>query len=202
MKRFVANMAAVVLCVCCLCLIVACAPKSTEEEAKLSYDDIAIEDYVELGAYTGLDVTLLDGESKGHAVWREIMAQSKILGYPEQAVAYYVAQSEERCRFYAKENGVSYDEAMEALGLDAQSMRVEAEEMVRADLVYQAVRKAAGITLSEDEKARFFDRYVDKYVSDWGYDREHVVENLSDLVYDSMLYDKTTEFLILHNEFS
>ena len=202
MARFFSKMAAVVLCVCCLCLTVSCAQEATEEEAKLSYDDIVIEDYVALGAYTGLDIALLDGESKGHAVWREIMAQSAFSGCPEEAVAYYVAQSEERCRYYAEENSVTYDAAMEALGLSAVSMREEAEEMVRADLLYHAVRKRAGIVLTEAEKEKLFDRYVDKYVSDWGYDREHVVENLSDLVYETMLYDKTTEFLILHNEFS
>ncbi len=202
MKGFFTRMAAVALCVCCLCLTVSCAQEATEEEAKLSYDDIVIEDYVELGAYTGLSITQLDGESKGHAVWRVVMAQSNFLGYPEQAVSYYVAQSEERCRYYAKENSITYDAAMEALGLSAVSMRDEAEEMVRADLVYHAVRKKADITLTEAEKEKLFDRYVDKYVDDWGYDRQHVVQNLSDLIYDSMLYDKTTEFLILHNEFS
>ena len=55
--------------------------------------------------------------------------------------------------------------------------------------------------LTDEEKEVHFDRYVDKYVSDWGYDRDYVAKNLADLVYDSMLYDKTTEYLIVNNDF-
>ena len=52
----------------------------------------------------------------------------------------------------------------------------------------------------ETEKEAHFDRYVDKFVSDWGYDRDRVTRELSELVYESMLYDKTTEYLIVNNE--
>ena len=66
--------------------------------------------------------------------------------------------------------------------------------MVAADLAYRAVRDDADIALTDEDKTAHFGRYVDRYVSDWGYERDYVVENLSELVYDSMRYDKTTEY--------
>ena len=201
MKRWIAMLAAIVLCASGV-MIASCEKTVSDEADSLSYEEIAVEDYVRLGDYTGLRVTREDGEDRGSAAWRTVMEQSEILGYPEEAVSYYIKQSEARCRYYAEENGVSYEDAMTSLGLSADSIRREAEEMVRADLLYHAVRRAAGIVLTEEEKEAHLDRYVDKFVDDWGYDRDYVIKNLSELVYDAMLYDKTTEYLIVNNEIS
>ena len=80
-------------------------------------------------------------------------------------------------------------------------MTQEAKALVAMDLIVLAVQKDAKIALTEDEKARLFDKYAEKYVQDFGYDLEYVKENLSDFIYNSMLYDKTTEYLILKNTF-
>lgn len=202
-QHFVRRILAIGLCLCALLVGTACEAKPSEgKTSPLSYEQIHVSDYLRLGDYTGLTVTVQKGEARGAAAWRTVIAGCELAGYPEEAVAYYVAQGEARCRYYAKTNGVSYEEAMTALGLTAETIRAEAEALVAADLAYRAVREAADITLTDEEKATHFDRYVDKYVSDWGYDRDYVVKNLSTLVYDSMLYDKTTEYLIVHNTFA
>ena len=77
----------------------------------------------------------------------------------------------------------------------------EGKALVANDLCVLAVQADAGIVLTEDEKTRLLDKYAEKYASNFGYDREYVKKNLADLVYESMLYDKTTEYLILHNTF-
>ena len=46
-----------------------------------------------------------------------------------------------------------------------------------------------------------FDRYANQYAESYGYEVDYVAEHLSHLVHDSMLYDKTMEYLILHNRF-
>ena len=58
----------------------------------------------------------------------------------------------------------------------------------------------AGIVLSESERIAHYDRYADRYVEKYGFDRAYVDEKLRDEVYDSMLFDKTMEYLLLHNE--
>ena len=178
-----------------------CGKREDTSTKSLSYEDIVITDCVRLGAYEGLTVTLAENTDKATAVWAAVLAQSEIVSYPDQAVDYYVAQAEERYRYYAEKNGVSVEEAMAAVGLDDEALTREAKALVANDLIVLAVQKDAKIALTEDEKARLFDKYAQKYVEDFGYDLDYVKSNLSDLIYESMLYDKTTEYLILKNTF-
>lgn len=200
MGRSVGKYIAFFLALTCLLFAAACGKK--EEAGGLSYDGIKIEDCVRLGEYRGLSITL-DGEDadRGSAVWQAVLERAEILDYPESAVSYYTEQSEARCRYYAKENRVSYEEAMTALGLSEEKISEDARRLVANDLIFRAVVLDAGITLTEDDKTRYFDKYVDKYVENWGYERDYVKNELADLVYDSMLYDKTTEYLIRNNSF-
>ena len=74
-----------------------------------------------------------------------------------------------------------------------------AKELTECEL--KDILAKEGITLTEDEKNTFFDRYVKKYAESYKYSEEYVRAELTELVYDSMLYDKTVEFLIIHNSF-
>ena len=192
------KIAASLLALACMLGIIGCQKKKSDA---LSYENILVTDHVRLGAYEGLTISLTETSDKGTAIWETILANSEILSYPEEAVAYYVAQAEERYHYYAEKNGVSVKEAMEAVGMDEEAMTQEAKALVAMDLIVLAVQKDAKIALTEDEKARLFDKYAEKYVQDFGYDLEYVKENLSDFIYNSMLYDKTTEYLILKNTF-
>ena len=202
MRKYGKVVVALWMVVACVFSVVSCRKdQDTDKPTEtLSYEGIVIADCVRLGAYEGLTVTLGDTD-KGTAIWAAVQEGSEIVHYPEDAVAYYVAQAEARCKYYAKEHGVSEEEAMTALETSREQMETDAKRLVADDLIVRAVIADAGISLTEDEKTRLFDKYADKYVADFGYDREYVKENLSDLVYESMLYDKTTEYLILHNTF-
>ena len=199
--KYAKKISAVLLAAACL-LCVGCKKNVDEKpDVTLSYENVTLFECVRLGAYEGLTVTVAADTDKAIAVWAAVRSNSEILQYPEEAVAYYVAQAEARCRYYAEEHGVDENEAMVALGTSRAQMESEARSLVADDLIVLAVQKDAGIVLTEDEKARLFDKYADKYVADFGYDREYVKENLSDLIYESMLYDKTAEKLITMNSF-
>ena len=75
-------------------------------------------------------------------------------------------------------------------------MREQAKSIVLKDMVYEYIVEAEGLTITAEEKSRLFDKYVDKYVSDYGYSRDYVLTNMETLITDSMLYDKTMEFLM------
>ena len=193
-------LAALMLALAGLLAVVGC--QKQEKVTALSYENVSIAECVRLGAYENLTVTVdAENADKGAAVWAAVRGGSEILCYPEEAVAYYVSQAEARCRYYAEEHGVSEEEAMAALGTSRAEIEAEAKELVANDLCVLAVQADAGIVLTEDEKTRLLDKYAEKYASNFGYDREYVKKNLADLVYESMLYDKTTEYLILHNTF-
>ena len=159
-----------------------------------------LEGYATLGGYTGLSVTVGTG-SKGEAVWRAVKENAKIIAHPEQQVAYYISQIEAQYKYYAEQADMSYEDMLSEVGATEESIRAEAESMAADDVIYELVRRDANITLNESEKQSLFDKYVKKYVSDYGYTEQYVKENMSELIYESMLYDKTTEYLIKNNDF-
>ena len=162
--------------------------------------DDELKSYAELGEYKLM--TLKQGSgSKGEAAWAAVKKNATVRDYPEQQVSYYVSQIKAQYAYYAEEAGISYKEMLREVGATDESIRSEAESMAIDDVIYELVRRDADITLREDEKSKFFEKYVEKYVEDYGYSREYVVENMTDEIYDSMLYDKTTEFLIAYNYF-
>ena len=185
------------------CCLTACSDKDDggDETHVLQYAGVDMGAHVRLGQYTGLTVTLAEGESRGEAVWRAVREGCEMIAYPEPQVEYYLEQSRERCRYYSNTHDVSYEEAVAALGYTEEAMLAEARALVASDMIGIALRADAGIVLTDEEKEKFFDKYVDKYVSDWGYNRSYVEDNLREEIYGSMLYDKTTEYLIKNNTF-
>lgn len=174
--------------------------ESVEPVDFAAMSDDELKSYAELGEYKLM--TLKQGSSsKGEAVWAAVKENATVRDYPEQQVSYYVSQIEAQYAYYAEEAGISYKEMLREVGATDESIRSEAESMATDDVIYELVRRDADITLREDEKSKFFEKYVEKYVEDYGYSREYVVENMTDEIYDSMLYDKTTEFLIAYNYF-
>lgn len=174
--------------------------ESVEPVDFAAMSDDELKSYAELGEYKLM--TLKQGSSsKGEVVWAAVKKNATVKDYPEQQVSYYVSQIEAQYAYYAEEAGISYKEMLREVGATDESIRSEAESMATDDVIYELVRRDADITLREDEKSKFFEKYVEKYVEDYGYSREYVVENMTDEIYDSMLYDKTTEFLIAYNYF-
>ena len=181
----------------------ACSKKdgNNDGERILAYENIDISKAVKLGEYKGLTVTLLDGETKAQAVWRVIIDSSEVLEYPSKQLDYYLSQSRARCEYYASVNDVSYEEALAALGYTEDSMCQEAKELVASDMIGIAIREQEGIALTDDEKDRLWDRYAEKYAYDWGYNLAYVKDSLAEEVFALMLYDKTSEYLIINNTF-
>ncbi|MBQ7383301.1 MAG: hypothetical protein IJV72_00730, partial [Clostridia bacterium] len=83
-----------------------------------------------------------------------------------------------------------------------EDMIAEARELTRDDLVFAAVVKAENISLSDADKQNNFDKYVEKFVNSYGYGEEYVRENMSEQIYETMLFDKMLEKLITLNKFA
>ena len=184
-----------------------CVGCSKEDEpdvnARVDYDSIKPSDYIRLDGYTDMSLTLYGTEaSKSETVWAAVMSRAEVLSYPEEQVAYYTEQSRATYRYYAKQNDWSYEETLEKLGTSEEEILSQAKEMVKGDLVYRYIVEDADIALTEEEKISLLDRYAKHYVEQYGYPLDYVKENMRDLIYDSMLYDKTMEYLIVHNMFT
>ena len=184
-----------------LCFVGCSNDEDSDGEHILAYENVDISAAVRLGEYKGLTVTVLDGESEAQAIWRVIGESSEILEYPEKQLDYYLSQSRTRVEYYSSVHKVTYEDALKMLGYTEDSMIQEAKELIASDLLGIAVRKSAGIALTDDEKNRLFDKYAEKYAYDWGYNLEYVKDSLKEEVYDLMLYDKTSEYLVKNNTF-
>ena len=175
--------------------------KEKEEAVKISeMTQEELEECVVLCEYKDIEISL--GErSKEEAILSYIDKNSTVKSYPAGTVDYYLEQLKEQYRYYAEEADMSYEEMLNELGEDNFTMQAEAKRLVKKDLIFEAIRRREDITLTEEEKSKFFDKYVEKYAESYGYSEDYVREELSELVYESMLYDKTVEFLIINNSF-
>jgi hypothetical protein len=172
---------------------------STEKMNISAITDQELASYVLLGEYKGL-VIELGARSKDVAVWDEVASRAQVKTLPEQQVRYYFEQAKAQYEYYAQTADMSYEQILSELGTSEEQMLLEAQDLALGDILFELVRRAEGIDLTESEKAEHFERYVEKYVADYGYSTEYVSQNLKDLIYESMLYDKVTEFLISNNE--
>lgn len=180
-----------------------CSKKDVSAHVAPSYDSLSVEEYVRLERYTELSVPLASEDaSKSDAVWAYLLSLAEILSYPQDAVDYYVVQGQEVYRHYAEEHEITYEEALSRHGVSEESIRNEALSLVKSDLLYRYIVTDAQISLSDAEKETHYDRYADRIATQYGYRRDYVDEELRDLVYDAMLYDKTMGYLILNNQFT
>ena len=201
MKKFRRCLAVLLLLSLVVVLLVGCADRCEDDGPKLDYSGLELDSYVKLGKYMNLEIELCEGESKSEAVWRLTVDNAEVIEYPAAAVEYYINQAELRYKHYAEEGNVEYSELLESLGVSEADIEAEAKKYVKEDLVQLAVLRAEGIALTDDEKIRLFDRYVKKYVDDYGYSEDYVRKNLTDEIYKSMLFDKMLEYLVLKNTF-
>ena len=165
---------------------------------EMSVEDL--EECISLCQYKDLELTL-GAKGKEAVLLSYLDANSSVKKYPKGTVDYYFEQLKAQYRYYADEADMRYEAMLDELGEDNVTMKAEARRLVKRDLILELIREREGITLTDAEKTQFFDKYVQKYAESYKYSEEYVRSNLSSLVYDSMLYDKTIEFLIIHNSF-
>lgn len=170
------------------------------------YSSIELSEYVSLCEYKGLvlDISNTDGarEDMEKAINDHIYENSKIKKYPSEPLKYYFEQEKNFYLHLAKNDLDQYEALLNESNISEATFEELAKKYVAEDLIFYAITEAEGISVSADEKAELFDKYVKEYVNTYGYTEEYVRENLADLIYDSMLYDKTMEFLIANNSFA
>lgn len=157
-----------------------------------------ISKYIEVGQYKGLEISAGDSP-KDAAVWSAVENNFSVKEYPIAQVYYYRGQLEAQYKYYAEQGDMSYEDMCDELGVDSGSIFEEAKALAKSDLVYSAIVKLENIKVTDEERERLFDKYVENYVSVYGYSEEYVKTEMADEIYDSMLYDKTTEFLLRNN---
>ncbi|MBR2354068.1 MAG: hypothetical protein IKA76_06185 [Clostridia bacterium] len=200
---FLKILASLLLSVGILLLVTSCAEDEPNKNPPtgVDYDETRLADYLAPVTYEGLIVRCQSPqETKSEAILRTLLAAATVKAYPEGSVEYYEGQLRAEYRYLAEREELTYEALLEIRGITEDDLHKEAKAMVKSDLVLLYIRKHADISLSEAEKTAFYDRYADRYVERFGYDRAYVDTHLREEIFDSMLFDKTMEYLLLHNE--
>lgn len=207
MKNFIKllSLSAALICLCGA--VLSCKDANTDAETDADTEFLTMPEYgaEELGSYVkpvryeGLTVTAREGETAQAALWRYIVDSAEITEYPAEGVEYYVSQERAKYRYFAKRDGIEYEELLEALGITEESMRERARALLKDDLVLAYIINDASISLTQEEKALHKDKYAEMLVGIYGYDAEYIKKNMSEQIYDAMLSDKTMEYLLSKN---
>jgi hypothetical protein len=178
-------------------------PVMTTSGAKpMDLTTITATDYVVLGQYKDNTIEYLPAqEEKGDMIWEKIFFSSTVIEYPQQQIEYYIDQIRAYYIYVAEERGDTYQEVLDMLGVTDETMLTEAQFKTKADLIKRAIIETEGIVLTEEDKANNTDKYVQKFIDDYGYAEDHIRTELMDELYDVMLEDKMMEKLILLNTF-
>ena len=169
-------------------------------DTELTYENVDVDSYVKSIQYKDLSVTWDSAtETKEDAVWNAVYASVTIEEYPGDKINYYFNQMKNTYMYYAKGDETDYQLLLEAQGISESDMLEKAKENVKEDLVFEYIVKHEGIVVTEAERSELFDKYVQKYSEALNKPTEDVSSNMKDYIYESMLYDKTTEYLFSVN---
>ena len=172
-------------------------------ETSLNYDNVNVEDHVSFVEYKQLSISLESADaSREEALWAAILEGAVISSYPEDKVDYFFNQTKKAYLYIVNGNEEDYKLLLKNRGTDEIKMRDEARELVKKDLVYYYIVRKENIVLTDEERTQLFAKYVEEYVNDYRYNREYVIENMTEFIYESMLYDKTMELLLEKNTFT
>ena len=205
MKLFYRICAAVLVCTAAISILAGCKESGEAETEQMTYSgmpeyDVAnIEKYIKPFVYTGLTVYRENSETAAEALWAEVVASAEVISYPAEQLEYYVEQERAKYRYYASREDIAYDELLESLGVTEESILDTARGFVKDDLVLAYIVYKADISLTDAEKEAHTDKYAEKLSEVYGVDSAYIKNNMSEQVYDAMLYDKAMEYLLLNN---
>ena len=180
-------------------LFISCSKAEFVKVSAFSLSEL--EECVEIAKYKGMTFEF-DGTDEQDMIKNHLKAESKLKKLPEGAVDYYLDQLEKEYKYYAEQAGVKYEELLEQLALTQKELEDEAKSLVFEDIIFAIIQKKENITVTDSDKEKYFDRYVTRYAEIHKYSEEHVRANLKEEVYQTMLYDKTMEYLIINNTFN
>lgn len=114
----------------------------------------------------------------------EVLAEkTTVYSYPNEQLLYYYNSNVSYMTLQAEKLGMSYEDYMTATGENEGTLRAQAEESVREDMMIYYVLEAEGKTYSDDEYNDALDYYVNYYNSmGYSYTRE-AIESMFEYYY-------------------
>lgn len=115
-------------------------------------------DYTSVEAFRTFYREYLDAEALEQAhtqalntLWGTVMENTTFHKIPDEQTAYYYDQLRAKYQSYAASYGMTYETILSLYGLTDEDLKTQAEDYAKQDLVFYAIVKAEGLTITEEE---------------------------------------------------
>ncbi len=127
---------------------------------------------------------------KMQAMWEAVMENAEILQLPEQQVMFYYTTYRSNAQEYADMYDYTYEEYLAAVGIEDSQFRESAESMAKEELIFYAIVKAEGYSVSDEEYAEGAEKYAEEQQMtveelESYYGKEYVIDNV---LWDKVMY--------------
>lgn len=177
-------------------------PELTDEVANAVTDG----EYPDVASYReNIRATLMEGKEEQIEnnlmgdLLTQIASTSKINGYPQDVVDYYVTLLEQNYRSAAEMYSMEFEDFLSAyLEMTPEQFQEEAvmtsQEMLQQEMYLKAIAEAEGMTISDEEYEAGTQRYAQQY----GYEtaEELIAANDEEEIRISLLQEKVLDFLV------
>lgn len=156
-------------------------------------------DYTTVEAFRTFYREYLDTEAETTAhesalatLWSAVFENSTFHKVPAEQTEYYYQQSKAQYEAYAAAYGMTYETILGAMGLTDESLRTQAEQYAKQDLVFFALVRAEGLTVTEDE---YFAGLIEYAQNAGATAAELEAYYGADYIKESLLWDEMMEML-------
>lgn len=166
-------------------------PELTDEFVKSITGCESVEAYRELVRATLLErATQAANTERYQIMWKAIMENATIHSLPEEQVMFYYTSNRSYLEATAEEYEYTYEEYLEACGVDDAYVKTMAEDRVREELIFYSVVKAENLNISDEEYAAGVEAYAEANgVSVEELEEQYGKEYIADsLLWDEMIY--------------
>ena len=136
--------------------------------------------------------------NRQQSLWQQVMDNSEILQIPEDKVDEEVENMYTSYEQYAGYYGMEMSDFLEQMGMTEDDFRKEmtsyAEELVKRELVFNAIIEKEGISIGDDE----YTKQAEEMAAEYGYESVEAMEEAvgQDAVKEDMLWDKVLDVIV------
>lgn len=175
-------------------------PELTDEFIKTQTGSASVEAYRKLVYDTLLaQATETANMTRYQIMWEAILENATIHALPEEQVMFYYTSDRSYYESVAEEYGYTYDEYLEACGVDDAYVKEMAETVIREELVLYSIVKAENVSIDDAAYAEGLAEYAEAQgvtpeELEAEYGRDYIESNL---LWDKVIYMlfETTNFV-------
>ena len=136
--------------------------------------------------------------NRQQGLWQQVMDNSEILQIPQDKVNEEVENMYTSYEQYAGYYGLEMSDFLDQMGMTEEDFRKEmtsyAEELVKRELVFNAIIEKEGISIGDDE----YTKQAEEMAAEYGYESVEAMEEAvgQDAVKEDMLWDKVLDVIV------